>query len=342
MFSSKAFVNNVFDIPPEWIFQNYLNTEDLVGQSVKMRSLFNLNDNTPSMYIYVDKGDGKYRFKDFSTGKSGSAIDLMEALWKKNKFETISIIKTDYAAFLESGKKPISIKQLKHTTWKIGHYLVRKWTTADAAFWTSFNIGSTMLQKHNVYPLDYYYMTKTKEEGMLLEQFKTSGPHIYGYFDPSGEMYKIYQPYSKSAKYIKIKKYIQGIDQLEGHENLCLISSLKDMMSMKSISLIKADYLAPDSENTFFSTTQIDEWKTKYKAIMTFMDADDAGIKSMEHYLDNYDIPFVYVPIENDPALILKHHGPQKAFHEIAPVMIRAAEKYKTLQEENKRKLCIL
>jgi hypothetical protein len=339
MFSSKAFVNDVFDIPPQWIFQNYLNTEELLGQTVKIKSVFNDDDKTPSMCIYVSNSDGKYRFKDFSTGKSGSAVDLMEELWKKGKFETIQLIKSDYTAYLHSGKKPVLMERLKPVTWKVGHYECRKWTTLDATFWTSFNIGSEMLNRHCVRPLDYYYMTKTKHQGMLVEQFKNSGPHIYGYFDRAGELYKIYQPFSKSAKYIKIKDHVQGIDQLEGHDNLCLISSLKDMMAMKSITKIKADYLAPDSENTFFSTTQLDEWKTKHKAIMTFMDADDAGIKSMKHYLDKHNLPFVYVPIENDPALILKHHGPQKAFYEIAPVMIRAAETYKILKEESARKL---
>jgi hypothetical protein len=340
MFSSKAFVRDVFDIPAHWIFQHYLELEELTGQSVKIRSLFNPEDKTPSMYIYVDKG--VYRFKDFSTGNSGSAVDLMKQLWKTDINTVSERIRADYGEFLASGKKPKPIEKTRHVTWKVGGYGFRKWNTDDAAFWTAFNIGSEMLQRHRVYPLEYYYMTKTKGEDLLVEQFKNIGKHMYGFFNAANELYKIYQPFSKSAKYIKIRNHIQGIDQLEGHDNLCLISSLKDMMAMKSITKIKSDYLAPDSENTFFSGEQIQEWMGKYKSIVTFMDADDAGIKSMKHYEKEYKIPFVYVPIENDPALIIKHHGPQKAFYEIAPVMMRAAEKYRKEYEDLHEKLYIL
>lgn len=332
MFSSKVFVGDVFSIPPHWIFQHYLGLEKLKGQSIKIKSLFNPEDKTPSMFIYVDKG--KYRFKDFSTGTSGSAVDLMQLIWKTEIFETAERIRSDYHAFLESGKIPSSIEHIALVTWKVGHFEIRKWTTDDAKFWTAFNIGSDMLYNHRVYPLEFYYMTKTKQEGMLMEQFKNMGPHIYGFFDGANQLYKIYQPFSKNAKYIKVKDYVQGIDQLKGNDNLCLISSLKDMMAMKSLIKIEADYLAPDSENTFFTVKQIEEWKLKYKAIITFMDSDQAGIKSMKHYREAHGLPLVYVPLENDPALILKVHGPQKAFYEIAPVMIRAIDQYEALQKE--------
>jgi hypothetical protein len=342
MFSSNAFVKEAFDIPPQWIFQHYLGTEELHGQSVKIRSLFNDKDKNPSMFIYVDRDRDYYRFKDFSTGKSGSAIDLMKEIWGTDTSQTCIRIKKDYSDFLASGKQPAPVEKTRMVTWKVGSYGLRKWTKADAVFWTPFNIGSEMLQRHFVVPMEYYYMTKTKHEGMLVEQFKNIGQHIYGYFDSAGELYKIYQPFSKTAKYIKIKDHIQGIEQLEGHDNLCLISSLKDMMAMKSIKGIKSDYLAPDSENTFFSPSQIKEWMSGYKSIISFMDADEAGIKAMKHYEKEYRIPFVYVPIENDPALVIKVHGPQKAFYEIAPKMVRASEKYREQFDDLTEKLYIL
>lgn len=326
MFSANGFFGDVMDIPPHWIFQTYLGLGPLTGQTVKIRSIFNSKDKDPSMYIYVE--DGKYRFKCFSSGKSGSAVDMIR-LYENKSFAEVSLkLKEEYSSFIASGQVPQQIEVINRVTWKVGSYDFRKWTVTDAKFWTAYNIGSDLLGEHVVKPLDYYHMVKTTGNTGQVEQFKNTGNQIYGYFTKSGELYKIYQPNRKNAKYIKVKNHIQGIEQLKGHDYLTLISSLKDMMAMKSLGNLRMDYLAPDSENSWFSKEQIDDWKKDYKAIICMMDADDAGIKSMKYYESTYGIPFCYVPLEKDQSDIVKIHGPDKALRSLAPAMQAAVEKY--------------
>ena len=78
MFSSKNFIHNVYQVPSTWIFETYLGlAEPLSGQRVRMNSIFNPADKNPSMFLYYDRDNDVYKYKCFSTGKGGSAIDII-------------------------------------------------------------------------------------------------------------------------------------------------------------------------------------------------------------------------------------------------------------------------
>ena len=78
MFNTKNFVLEGSDVPSTWVFQYYLELpESLTGQDIKIKSIFNPNERTPSFCIYVDKTIMQYMFKDFSTGKNGCKVDLV-------------------------------------------------------------------------------------------------------------------------------------------------------------------------------------------------------------------------------------------------------------------------
>jgi hypothetical protein len=63
MFNTKNFVIEGSDVPSTWVFQYYLElSERLTGQDVKIVSIFNPNEKTPSFCIYVDKNIMQYRF----------------------------------------------------------------------------------------------------------------------------------------------------------------------------------------------------------------------------------------------------------------------------------------
>jgi hypothetical protein len=96
MFNTKNLVHDVTDVPATWIFENFCNlTEKLSGQDIKIKSLFNPNDKTPSMCIYVAK-NGVYKFKDFSTGKGGDAVTLVKELLQFNYHKASQIIIETY------------------------------------------------------------------------------------------------------------------------------------------------------------------------------------------------------------------------------------------------------
>ena len=82
MIQTIYYTNKNFHIPSNKIFEKILNLkEELTGQSIKIKSIFNKNDKTPSMVIYYSTEDSMYRFKDFSTGLYGDAVDIVNELY---------------------------------------------------------------------------------------------------------------------------------------------------------------------------------------------------------------------------------------------------------------------
>lgn len=332
MFSSKSFIDDVFAVPSHWIFENYLGiAEPLNGQRIRIHSMFNPSDKTPSMYIYYNRDANAYRYKCFSTGKGGSAVDLMMHMWKMTFAQAAERIMTDYSSFLKTGRR-CDTQILEHANWKVADYTVRGWTKADADFWSPYNISSGLLEHYNVQPLERYVMSKMMEDGVQVQEFVVTNKNIYGYFTKEGVLYKIYQPLNRSRKFIKICDYLQGKDQLEGRKFLVIASGLKDIMAMQSLPLLKVDVLAPDSENTMISAETIKSLKNRYEAVVTMMDSDQAGIASMHKYKELYGLPFVYLPQEKDISDIIKVHGKHKALHYLVPVLDRAVNSYAQLQ----------
>lgn len=327
MFSSNQYIKDVNEVPSKWVFENYLGyiKEPLDGRRIKIRSIFNPDERTPSMFLYYSKKHNAYRYKCFSTGNGGSATDLMMHTWNLDFKEASEKIIKDYVNFLQTGEQPVK-EDFEVFEWHVTKHEIRKWTNIDASFWTKFNIGSELLEKHNVFPLKSYKMSKIIDD-RIVDSFEITGNNIYGYFNKKGELCKIYQPYNKLRKFIKITDYMQGEDQLENNKYLVIASSLKDIMSIKSLGL-SVDAIAPHSENTLIDKTLIKKYKKKYQAVVAVLDSDDAGIKAMKEYNEKYNITFCYLPLEKDVSDIMLHHGKDKTMFELVPKLNSAIEKY--------------
>ena len=328
MFSLNNFVCDIKDVPSDWIFEYYLKLpEPLKGQRVRINSVFNPHDKTPSMYIYYYAESNQYKFKCFSTGKGGSPIDLMMHLWKADYGYTINTIISDYNKYMKSGKSCVK-KDFNNVHWVVSDYKRREWNTYDAKFWLQFNIGSDLLKKYNVVPIASYTMCKKINNSFTDEMFTVAKENTYGYFNSKHELYKLYQPLKTDKKFLKLGDCIQGIEQLEGKRFLVITSSLKDIMAIKSIPGLNIDVVAPDSENSKLSDKQINKFKSEYEAVITYMDSDKTGIDSMQYYLNRFNIPFCYIPLEKDFSDIVKFHGIKRAAYEFIPVLDKAIAKY--------------
>ena len=195
----------------------------------------------------------------------------------------------------------------------------RSWNTSDANFWMQFNIGSTLLNKFNVKPLNYYNLIL--EEENKTDKLKISGPNIYGYFNKNDELYKIYRPYNKKHKFFKVMSYIQGLDQLSTKsEFLIICSSLKDAMCLKSIGY-NVDVIAPDSENTVIKPYIIENIRMQYKNIITLFDNDDAGLNAVKRYKSVHDINGIVSPLCKDVSDAVKEHGIEKLHSVLKPLL---------------------
>ncbi len=164
------------------------------------------------------------------------------------------------------------------------------------------------------------------DKKIVKDCFNICESHIYGYFTKDDILYKIYQPKKPNRKFLNVKKYMQGQDQIENSSDVLIItSSLKDVMTLNSFN-IKCDIIASNSENSILSQEEIDSFKEKYKYIITYMNSDEPGVKAMKKYKELYDIPGCYVSLEKDPSDIVKIHGRSKAMIEIIPKINKTLE----------------
>ena len=195
MISTKNLILDGSKVPSTWVFEFYLDLpERLNGQNVQIKSVFHPSERTPSMWVFVDKG--QYKFKDFSTGKGGNKIDLVKELFSIDFSKAVFKIGQDYNKFITE-KGEYSQSTIKpEAKYKVDGVMVREWNNYDKKFWLQFNIGYDILDKFNVTAVEYYHMAKENDR-ITIKQ-----PYIYAYWNKTGEVYKINQPRNKKFKFI--------------------------------------------------------------------------------------------------------------------------------------------
>lgn len=322
MIRTKSLVSDLSEVPRTWTFEYYLNLEEkLCGQDVKMKSVFNPNERTPSMYIYYSQVKNDYRYKDFSTDNHGDSINLVQKIFNlSTRGETAHKIIEDYNQYVLNNGEVVIKEFKKHSKYKVTDFKTRSWNNLDQKYWSKYYLGSNDLELHNVYPLENYIMTK--EEDDETKELFISGQHIYGYFRKDGTLYKIYQPKIKDSKFIKVRDYIQGMDQLTMDKDyLVICSSLKDLMAFKKLGFKNAEAIAPDSENTLIPEHIIEACKRKYKNICTLFDNDEAGIRSMNKYHEKYALSYVLLDMKKDLSDSIEEYGITKVRDTLMPLL---------------------
>lgn len=308
MISTKNFVSEKKDIKSSWVFEYYLDLpERLTGQDVKIKSLFNPNERTPSMFIYLDTTRNEYRYKDFSTGKQGSKIDIVREIFNLTYSQALFRVTEDYNTFIRENGSIKDVEYIPVAKYQVDYIKNRDWNTIDGSYWLQYNIGSSLLNTYNVRPIEYY--TMVKEEMNDISKITIQNPMIYGYYDKSGNIYKIYQPKQKRHKFIKVKSHLQGIDQLKYNQDyLVICSSLKDALCVFSFNF-GLEVIAPDSENTMIKPYIIQNLLSKYKKVVCLLDNDEAGHNAMEKYKKLYNIESVKLNSEKDISDAVQKYG---------------------------------
>ena len=283
-------------------------------------SPFNPKDKRPSFNLFVAKTN-HYMFKDFSTNISGDSITLVQNLFNlTTRGETAHKIVNDYNEWLLINKDDYSLREFKiQKKYKVIDFVKTNWTTLDQKYWTQFSIGSKILEKYNVFPLSSYTMKKEDDDRVLTI---TGRYYIYGFFREDGTLYKIYQPMMKDNKFIKVRDYIQGTDQLTMKTKyLVICSSLKDVMAFMKLGYKEAEAVAPDSENTLIPQHVMNSYKLKYKNICTLFDNDDAGINAMKNYKEKHGINYALLPMSKDLSDSIRDHGVRKVQEVLTPIL---------------------
>lgn len=327
MIHTVYYNNKNFPIPSNRIMERILNLDEVLdGQMVKLKSIFNKADTDPSMILFYSDDEQIYRFKDFSSGNYGDAVDIVLELYN------IQDRQDGYRKILELFKNDKEIPNNINSSCKeireVNKYKIRKWTNSDAEFWKQFGIGGSFLKNYNIKPLESYVITITK--GDTVREMDFNQNMCYGYFNKAGELYKIYQPTRKVAKFLKLKEYTQGEEQLT-YNARCLIiaSSLKDIGAFKALKFKDIELVAPDSENVTITQAQIDKYRQSYEYVFTMFDNDVAGMKAMKHYKDLYNISYIYFNVEKDIAECVKQHGVASTKVFLIPILKNAIAREK-------------
>ena len=303
--STKVFDTDSFPVPNEWIFETFLSLgEKLEGQTVAVKSVFNKNDTKPSLNVYLHE-NGKYKFKCFSSGLQGDGVDLIQWLYKlPTRNETFKYI---YDLWKEGGEIEFDTRTLVKREFTISDYKIRSWNSLDVKYWSDFKIGSRELEYYNIRPLESYVFTEKRGEETIQREF--TKPYCYGFFTKDGILYKIYNPKDKRTKFIKVKAYIKGHDQLKFEQDtLMILSSLKDVIDFRLLKF-PVECVAPDSENVMITPAQMEWYRKKYKNIVVLFDNDVAGRKSSIKYQEKYNTPYIELNVEKDVADCVKEHG---------------------------------
>jgi hypothetical protein len=324
MISTRAIISDLNDVPREWVFEYYLKlTERLCGQSLKIKSAFNTNDKVPSMCIYTDSR-GNYKFKDFSSGFGGDGLNLVMHLYNLESRGKASFrIMEDYNTYI-SNNTYVALTYKPHSKYIVDDYEMRHWNTLDQQYWKSFKLGSSILESHNVFPLSFYSMIK-EDEGVILDSINIAGNFIYGYFREDGTLYKIYTPKNKDNKFIKVKDYIQGSDQLEYKSKYLIItSSLKDLMCFKKLGISGIETIAPDSENSVIPENFMKPLLSKYQKVIVLFDNDEPGIKSAQKYQSKYGFDYINLTMSKDLSDSVKDYGIDAVRDKLFPLLKQA------------------
>lgn len=317
MFATKNLVHHINEVPVPWIFEHFCRLpEKLKGQDVKIKSLFNNKERTPSMCIYLHPQRKEYKFKDFSSGKGGSAIDLVKEITQSGYYKACDLIIEQYNDFILHNNGGYDIQEFKQASkYKVVSWETRGWNTQDQYYWTQFNIGSRLLEEHHVKPLARYTMVREDKE------LNIRSSYLYGYFTADGKLYKIYQPKTLDKKFIKVSDYVQGSEQLKNRSKLLITSSLKDLMSIKSLK-IDIDIIAPDSENSMIRRDQMIGYLQSYERILVLFDNDEAGLRAMIRYKEQYPmIHTMVLDMSKDPSDSIKDYGAKAVREKLYPML---------------------
>ena len=97
-------------------------------------------------------------------------------------------------------------------------------------------------------------------------------------------------------------------------------------MCLKSMGY-NLEVVAPDSENTIIKPHIIQNFKKKYKKVITLFDNDEAGFKAIERYANAYNIQGCYLTICKDISDAMEKHGFDKLHEALKPLLKQTLNK---------------
>lgn len=254
------------------------------------------NDSTPSFRLKVNI-DYKLTYKCFSTGKQGDIFNLVSELYNLSFIESINKIAYDFKLVKNKQNKKINLcNNLKNSNininfdpTKIEVILFDKEPISFINYWKQFYIEKDLLDFYNVKSVKEVWINNN-----LYSEY-TDKNIVIRYL--VNNKYKIYKPFEKKQYKWRTtfdSKCIFGFKQLDYSLDTIIISkSSKDVLVWRLLGY-NAITLPTEASRLW---KELVEWLyDKFKYVISILDNDIAGIRSMESYKTDWGVHYVILP----------------------------------------------
>jgi len=284
--SKKTLTDKLFDEVADYdIYCELIGNEISIGKPII--SPIRLDDDMPSFSLFIPTKFTNLReealwWRDFRDG-SGDIFKFTK-LFARVHHNVILETRKDIIEFIDDQldlgilnkgnvkkykKRIIDFNRLKES--KEILFTSRPYTERDILWWANYGVDKELLDRYDVRSVRY----------LLDEDFNiTKKISIYdlAFVFVVYDKVKLYMPKAHATKKWRNtcpSEYIQGWQQLEGHDTLIITKSLKDILVFKSF--MNVDVIAPQSESIGIDTVKLNIIKSKYKHVYVVYDYDTAG-----------------------------------------------------------------
>lgn len=285
--SKRTLTDMLFDEVSDYdIYCELLNFDVNIGTPIN--SPIRIDDAVPSFSLFIPTKLKNLReeelwWRDFRDGY-GNVFKFVK-LFARIHYDVILETRKDIISFIDLQlglgilhkndnvkkykKRTIDYNKLKES--KEILFTSRPYTERDLIWWGNYGVDESLLKFYDVRSIKYlldeeYNITRKISMYDLAFAFV-----IY-------DKVKIYMPEAFATKKWRNtcpSEYIQGWQQLEGHDTLIITKSYKDIMVFKSF--MNVDVIAPQGESFNFEPDTIKYIKDNYKNVFVVYDYDDAG-----------------------------------------------------------------
>lgn len=287
---SLTFDNLLKNTSEEFLYSIYLGYYPEIKKMYK--SPFQ-NEKSPSFTFYCS--NNKLRFKDFSSGNTGTVVDLVMILYSLSYMESLLKINNDINGKLNIHTRDNSIinnNKSSNYNESIIEVVLKDYTQEDFDYWENYYFDINDLIHFDIKPCKEVWLN-----GKLWYSYNSKNPCYRYLFNGK---YKIYKPLDTTYRWLSnCNNYdnIQGLKYLDyTTDTLIITKSFKDVACIKKH--INYDSISFHGESHYIDQKIIDYFKKKYKRIYFLYDNDKPGIRDAKKLSEMYDIPYVYIPEE--------------------------------------------
>lgn len=244
---------------------------------------------TPSFNIY--ERNGKWKFKDFSTGDNGDCWNLVMRLKKIDFKDTLKLISNE---FMINEKSKTVILDRKKNGIKKPLLFNRSFNTQEKEFWKKYGINEDTLKTFQVNALtNYIAYNKDGDEYEVKNQNDTL-MFSYNY----GNCYKIYKPIDKTNRFIYLgerdQNFFFGINQLpENGNNVFITGGEKDVMTLHAHGY---SAICMNSETATIPENLMINLKARFEQVIVLYDNDETGLKQSRKIAQQHGIVQLVLP----------------------------------------------